>query len=304
MQDTILVLNMKNKFSIDFIGVGAEKAATTWLADCLREHPEIFVPKQKELFFFNEYDPHFLEVKNYKYSKGLGWYEKYFQNADEENLKGEVSPTYLYCKKAAKRIKKNFPNAKILIILRDPVERAYSQYIHDLRLGLLDGMSFNEAITKHRSYKIKSTYSDHVKNYFDIFSKKNVLVLVLDDIEKNPSEEIKIVYRFLGVNGVNFKPPSLHKKPNKAGKARIFWLNSLMINTEYFIRRKKLNRIHSILEMLGIRRLALAIRDINSLKSNSYPKLNKLIENSLRKYFREDVEKTERLVEKNLNAWK
>src|SRR3989344_1753054 len=104
------------KFKLDFVGIGAEKAGTTWLADCLGDHPEIYIPRQKELFFFNKYDPHYLTVKNYRYKRGISWYKSQFRQSQPQTLKGEFSPTYIYDNEASFRIKKHFPDAKIIVI--------------------------------------------------------------------------------------------------------------------------------------------------------------------------------------------
>jgi len=79
------------KVEIKFLGLGAEKAGTTWVANTLAKHPEVFIPKEKELFFFNDLDPHFLKKINSRYQKwGYGWFNKKFSSAQAGQLKGEL----------------------------------------------------------------------------------------------------------------------------------------------------------------------------------------------------------------------
>lgn len=294
----------RSGIKLDFIGIGAEKAATTWLAACLREHPEVCIPKRKELFFFNDYDPHFLKVRSYRYQKGISWYKNQFGDCKKGSLKGEITPTYLYEKVAARRIKKHFPDIKILVILRNPAERTFSQYVHDKRLGLIKNISFEEALKKYDAYKVKSLYFEPLSYYFSIFGEESTLVLLVDDIKKNPAKEIKKAYKFLEVGDINFRPSIVNKKVNRAGKSKLHFLNYLMINAEYFLRRKRLHFIHQVLEETGLRKLALYLRDINSTRGNAYPRLNKSTKDKLVAGFKPDIEKLEKLIGRRLDSWK
>lgn len=98
-----------NNFQVDFIGIGAEKAGTSWVAKCLAQHPEVYIPDKKEMFFFNEYDPHYLKYQNRKYHRGLEWYAKQFPELERDKKIGEFTSTYFCCEQAPARIKANFP---------------------------------------------------------------------------------------------------------------------------------------------------------------------------------------------------
>lgn len=292
----------KKNFKIDFIGIGAEKAGTTWVADCLRDHPEVYIPRKKEIFFFNEFDPHFLEVINPKYEWGIDWYKMQF-SCDNGCVVGEYSPTYLYCKKAPGRIKKYFPNVKIIVVLRDPVERAFSQYIHDTRLGLIGKIEFEEALEKHKNYLEKGKYSKFLERYLEIFGKHKIFITTLDEIKKDPAKVMKSLHRFLELENVNYSSKYLHRRSNHAGKPRLGVLNSVMVNTEYFLRRKGFSWILKPIENLGIRDFALKVRDANSTRINDYPKIRKETKMKLRKYYEKDVQKLENLVGYDLSHW-
>jgi len=289
---------------IDFIGIGAEKAGTTWIADCLREHPEIYIPKIKELFFFNEYEPHYLKIKNLKYTWGIDWYLNQFKKVNKDKIKGEFSPTYLYCQYAPIRIKKYLKNIKIIVILREPAARLFSQYLNDKKLGLNKKLNLEETIKNNRSYIEKSLYYQHLKNYYNIFNKENLLVLILEEFINNKEKEIKKVFKFLNLKNVNFLPQSLFRHPNKAASPRLFFLNSFMINFEMFLREKKSSTLLKILEKYKIRNLAIKLRELNTAKIKKYPEINPATKKYLKNIFTKDIAKLEKLTNKNLSNWK
>ena len=212
---------MSNNFKVDFIGIGTERAATTWLSQCLREHPEICFSKNKELYFFNKLDRHFLKIPSHRYERGIEWYSSQFNYRQDKLITGEFSPTYMYCPEAAERIKKHFPNVKLIVCLRNPVQRAFSQYLHNLAQGLIGkNLSFEEAMIKHDSYIKKGFYFRYLKKYLKIFHGENIKIIFLEDIVKDPRKQLRGVYKFLGVKNVDFQPPSLNEKINVA--ARLF----------------------------------------------------------------------------------
>jgi len=103
-----------------YIGIGAMKSATTWLSECLRYHPEIFISSPKEIHFFS-----------INYDKGMNWYLKHFNKSSNYKSKGEFSVSYLSHPEASKRIKKNLGEIKLLVSLRNPVERFISHYKYE-----------------------------------------------------------------------------------------------------------------------------------------------------------------------------
>ena len=110
----------------NFIIAGAEKSGTSSLSFYISEHPDIYIPKIKELHFFDNSD---------NYSKGFGWYEKQFSGWSGEKAVGECTPFYMFDYSCAEKIKMQFPDIKVLFILRNPADRAYSNYWHQVRGG-------------------------------------------------------------------------------------------------------------------------------------------------------------------------
>ena len=117
----------------DFIGIGAMKAGTTWLYQCLSEHPEIPLP-DKELNFFGDQDT---------WSMGFDWYEKQLES--NKNVTGEFSVFYLVHPYVIPRIYNRYPATKLIVCLRNPIDRSFSHYLHDVRYGVFD-LSLNRQL--------------------------------------------------------------------------------------------------------------------------------------------------------------
>ena len=114
------------KEDINFVGIGAMKSGSTWVAENLSLHPEILFSSQKELNFFNDPIKVGDKILNSFFKKGFGWYLKQFPKSEKGKIRGEFSVVYLFDKLAAKRIKEFFPNIKIIVVLRNPIEMIYS----------------------------------------------------------------------------------------------------------------------------------------------------------------------------------
>ena len=298
-------MGKKQNFKVDFIGIGADRSGTTWLANCLTEHPEICFSREKELYFFNDLVRHFLKITNPRYLRGMKWYKSFFDHCSATSIKGEFTPTYMYCRVAAERINLNFPDVKLIAILRNPVERAFSQYLHNVRGGVIREMSFEQALNEVDSYVEKGLYFKHLSKFYSIFPKENIKIVVMDDIKSDPVKVIKSVYEFLNLKNTEFLPASVNKKVNIAMAAKWQWLNYAMTNVELFLKKHNGGDIIlSYLERSGIRKLAFDIAHfINVRDLDEYPKLSKGTTKKLRKFFRPDIIKLEKLVKKDLRSW-
>lgn len=217
---------------IDFIGVGAQKAGTSWLYANLYEHPEICAPI-KELHFFSR--PRF--------EKGREWYESHFRFCKQSSKKGEFSTSYLYSKEAPKRIHSLYPEAKLIAVLRHPVNRAYSQYQNAIKAGEIgEFMSFEEYATKEPSVYEQGLYAKQLEHYFVHFKREQILVLIYEDIEKDPAAFMRRVYEFIGVNA-KFTPTMLHRRVNIARMPRLVFLERVMHKLAENLRRSGLDRL-------------------------------------------------------------
>lgn len=177
-------------FCPDFIGIGAQKCATTWIADVLSGHPGIFVPDCKELDFFSCH-----------YLRGHIWYSRYFETAGE-CLTGEISPSYLTDPLAPARIHKAAPGTRLILALRDPVERAFSSHLHEVRKGCIDGRAtrFEVALEHNPMYIEQSRYARHLRRWLAVFPAESIHIVVQEEIPADPVAEATRLFKFLGVD--------------------------------------------------------------------------------------------------------
>ena len=291
----------------NFIIIGAQKAATTSLYTYLRQHPEIFMTKVKEPMFFNNYkqkNTFFLKGRKIARNKTLEEYKSLFDNVKNEKAIGEASPAYIYNKKATTLIKKEIPNVKIIAILRQPVERAYSNFLHTRRAGRepLDDFEKtfvveNERINKHWSplyhYKSKGFYFKQLQRYFDVFPKENIRILLFEDVIKNPILITKEIFKFLNVD-VNFTPKTFRKMNVSGTPKGIFgWIIMKL-------------RFYNLLPNIQLNKY-LPDFIISLLFKSAYSKPKKLNENLKKKltdkYYKTDILQLEKLIEKDLSHW-
>lgn len=196
----------------DFFLVGAPKCGTTAMHEFLRQHPEIYLPAKKEIHFFGTdlYSPH--------YSRDRERYLELFAGATEEKRVGEASVWYLYSKLASREIKEFSPEASIVIMLRNPVDMAYSLHGHRLYINSEDIEDFGEALEAEADrkkglrlpanpypvaglfYREVARYADQVKRYLDTFGKEHVQIILYDDFKADPAEVCQHVFSFLNVH--------------------------------------------------------------------------------------------------------
>lgn len=219
---------------IDFLVIGAQKSGTTSLYQHLRAHPEIFLPKEKEVAFF---------ALDERYERGLSWYlDEYFSEANNKHLCGEVSPQYMSCLYAAERIAKYFPEIRLIAILRNPIDRAYSAYRMQVRRGK-ERRTFSEVIRQFHGQKLtpiginkflgddeyvrKGMYGTILGRYLELFPLTHIRIVFTEDLQANPELTMHGIYSFLKVNE-NYIPDTLSKKFHEGGCIRFSWLPSLL----------------------------------------------------------------------------
>ena len=196
--------------NLDFIGVGAARSGTTWVSKMLSEHPNIYIPRRKELHYFNNDNDYQQNLKNYRPS---------FDMAPPNSIMGEYTPRYMINAIAMERIAQHFPTAKIIMMLRNPILRSYSQYRYFRNIKLRDTCpSFPHALeekTFYEDYIAKSLYSSGVERVYELFDKDQVFVGDYNDVTADPEVFVRALYRFLNVDP-SFIPPSLHHVINSA----------------------------------------------------------------------------------------
>jgi hypothetical protein len=204
----------------NFLIIGAAKAGTTALYHYLNQHPQIYMSPVKEPYFFE------FEGKNGRiqgpyglrksYITDLENYQKLYSQVKDEIAIGEASPGYLDRPQAPERIKHYVPDAKLIAILRNPVERAYSNYLMMVRLGHEPLLNFSQALADEENrikkqwsfvwyYKQRGFYYRFLKRYFSLFDQSQVRVYLYDDYQSSNIAVLQDVFKFLNVDS-DFQP--------------------------------------------------------------------------------------------------
>ena len=285
--------------------VGAAKSGTTSLHNYLNQHPDIFMCNPKE--------PHFLinnEIGPGRIPGGVlhkHEYENLFTKATSVRYRGESSVMYLtYPKVVIKNIKKYLSDdVKIIIMLRNPVERAYSGYQHVKRYNLKENLSFNDAldvseerysldkeITPASRYLEIGNYYKQVKLFKESFD--NIHVIIYDDYKLNINKELEKVFSFLSLTNINI---DTRKKFNQGGWQ---WKSNLIKNI--FMKEYLLKRIFRV--FFPNRRIRRSL--LNTLKLfsvNDITPMNSETRNWLKAYYKDDVSRLSTLLSRDLNNW-
>ena len=282
---------------VDFFIVGAPKAGTTSLYHYLSEHPETDMSILKEPNYFSEKSikDNDLYYKSYPIKK-LSRYHSLFKN--NNLIKGEASVSYLYYKDVAKSIKAYNSSARIIIMLRDPIERAFSHYLMDFRLGLINDTfeniifqksNLSNSKTYFQQYVKLGEYTNQIKRYFNEFPSEQILVVDYDDFKNKTSDIVKKVYKFLKID-INFSP-ELNNKHN----AR-FIVNNRLLKFLFskIIIRKAMNLIFPKFIKSFIK---------NQFFNNKPPILLSSSRLYLRQYFKKDVENLSNFLQKDYSKW-
>lgn len=284
----------------NFFIVGAPKAGTTSLYYYLEEHPDIYMSPIKETNFFS-YD----EIKqqqlfyNEEFITTEQQYLDLFRDATTEKAIGEASVSYLFYHGVPEKIHAYNPLAKIIIALRNPIDRGFSHYLMDKRLGLVKA-SFNDVVYKkglHKAallyfqqYVSLGLYYEQVKRYIEVFGREQVKILYFDDIVNNLPAIIKELYAFLEVND-NYVPDT--EKVH----------NSFENPNNGFI-----HLLYTQKKMRQFIKNAMPAKFQHKLKTAFFSKDDRpVIEPGLKKdlvsLYEEDIYKTSSLLDKDLSGW-
>jgi hypothetical protein len=274
-----------------FIIAGPPKAGTSSLQYYIRNHPQIYVPEGEPHFFCDHFE------------QGLKYYSKFFEGWSGQKAVGEKTPCYFYMPEIPKRIKEYFPGIKLLFIYRNPIERAYSQYWHNVR-RYVEFDTFDKAIKREIdgvkpivetervrfiydrepglfSYLSIGRYAEHIERWKRCFDKSQMFHMVLEDLDK---ATLRKVLEFLEVDS-DFEFGEL-KKFNVGGSPRSLWLTKITRRFEY------IKFFHDGFD-----------RFIN-FKRGEYPPMNQKIREFLGQYFIQYNKEFERLTSCSAGNWR
>jgi hypothetical protein len=294
----------------NFLVIGAMKAGTTALYYYLRQHPQIYMSPVKETSFFAT------EGKRLDFcGPGDEWwlhnavtdlqaYFALFQGVTHERAIGEASPIYLYIPESSERIRHYLPETKLIAILRDPVERAYSNFLHLVRDGREPFTDFVQALQAEESrihrnwgwgwhYLRKGFYYAQVKRYYDLFDQNQIRIYLYEDFNTSPASTLQDIFDFLDVDR-NFVQPNISIRANVSAIPRNKALHNFL-GRPYLIK----NILKPFLPARFRRHTASFIKKRNISK----PKLPVEIRRQLIQSYREDILKLQDLIQHDLSKW-
>jgi hypothetical protein len=273
----------------NFLILGAQKSGTSSLHAALSHHPQVFMSHPKEIIFFNDDD---------NYQRGLKWYSSFFNKWGEEKVAGESTPSYLWDERVPSRIKQVLPKAKFIVLLRNPIERAYSAYWFAF-IGGNETLSFEEGLAMesvrakqgdkikgYSSYVDRGIYAQQLKRYFKLFPVSQFLFIITEEYKENPTNTLKKVTEFLEIecseeflNGVKSESKNISRIP------RSYTFHKCVP----FLRRNF---------NLGAR----IVRRLN-LKTGKYPPMAPETRVKLSEQFSESIIELENLIGRSLDIW-
>lgn len=295
--------------TIDFLIVGVGKSGTTSLADMVSQHPDVIITDPKEPWFFDTND----------YYKGMSWYwEKYLDAYSGERFVGEASSQTLFVPYAAKRLKETVPEAKLIVLLREPSSRAYSDWWMKYCTGL-DKDNFETSILKnfdqiksgldfadpdvwqkhiesHKNVLVNKTYIEYgyyasqLENYLNYFSREQILVLLFDDLVNDPQGTTEKVWRFIGIE----KKMAL---PNIDTRVKNPAMNKNMQSTIRTIKKTPVLGPLLKLTPLGMR------KKIMNIGRGTKPQPPKEIIEILRTHYKDEIVRLGRMVDIDCSSW-
>ncbi len=267
----------------NFLIIGAMRSGTTSLTRYLRSHPDVFMAQPKELHFFD-----------FNFDEGEDWYRDHFADATSERAIGEATPNYLYIAEAMSRVAEFLPDARLVAILRNPVDRAYSHYWHNRSVGR-EQLSFEEALEAEAgridsadphdraywSYVDRGRYVHQLRRVQELYPSGALNVMLFDDLTTAPEASYRSLCSFIGVSDEH--------RPAELGEA---------VNSFVTFRSRALRSATRRMPRTARR----AVGRINA-KQDSYPPMSPATRASLLERLREDNAALASWLHRDLDGW-
>lgn len=233
--------NVENRTGL--VAVGPQRTASSWLDRALRSHPQLQFPANvKETFFFDRY-----------YDRGVDWYFSHFEGGKGGEILGEVGSTYFESTEARERIRAVNPEARILIIVRNPIARSFSSFGHEYAKGRASG-DFFEAVAQHPRIVEAGRYGVLAPEWERVFGREQVFYVIQEDIEANPQGQVDAICEFLGIEAVEL-PEELLGRYGQGTVPRFRSLAGVASRMASALRGAGLHRIVEASKRLGLKRV-------------------------------------------------
>src|SRR5215210_1024401 len=285
----------------NFLIIGAMKSGTTALYYYLEQHPEIYMSPVKEPNFFSSQE----QENAADAVTNIGTYQHLFRGGSDKKAIGEASHSYLYDPGAAAEIRRYVPEAKLIAILRNPIDRAHSHFLHMVRSGTEPLDDFAQAlqeevgIHKERTFQDyigRGLYYDQLKRYFGTFPREQVRVYLYEDLSDAPISTVQDAFRFLKVD--HSFVPDVSLRRNVSGQPKYKTLDGLLRSQS---RIKHAAKIYLPARMRW--RLSKAFDDLKTRNLVEPPPLRLEVRRQLIRVYREDILKLQDLIHRDLSWW-
>ena len=287
----------------DFIVAGAQRCGTTSLHSYLSQHPGICMTREKEAHYF---------CWDLLYDQGLEWYEGHFRHCPEGLVVGETTPDYMYLPGVPERMAKDVPDARLVFILRNPIDRAYSHYWHEVQLGW-ERLTFEQAVSSepsriprspeeryHFSYVDRGEYAKHLARFLEHFPEEQVHVMLFEDMRGELGAALSPLFGFLGVD-IDFVP-AREETRNVGGRPSLPVLQRLARRGNPLIKQLPERKLGTGMgHRVGMAFADLVTR-INVRKR--YPPMAVSVRDSLRRHFEGPNAALEELVGIDVSGWR
>ena len=286
----------------NFLIIGAMKSGTTALYYYLEQHPEIYMSPVKEPNFFSSQE----QENAADAVTNIGTYQDLFRGGSGKKALGEASHSYLYEPRAAAEIKRYVPEAKLIAILRNPIDRAYSHFLHMVRTGMEPLDDFAQAlreeevrIHKERTFQDyigRGLYYNQLKRYFGTFPQEQVRVYLYEDLSGAPISTVQDAFRFLKVDDSFVPDVSLRR--NVSGQPKYKTLDGLLRRQS---RIKHAAKIYLPARMRW--RLSKTFDDLKTRNLAEPPPVQSKVRRHLIGVYREDILQVQELIHRDLSGW-
>ncbi len=270
----------------NFLGIGVQRGGTTWLHELLVTHPDVYVPtKRKEIHYFTMHNEY-----------GHDWYESFFPigpDANQYQAIGEVSPSYLYG--SPLRIIGMPSIKKLILILRNPIDRAYSHYSLHVRDRNFAG-TFEDFIDGDPYFALQDGfYCNYLKNYLDYFEREQILILIFEDAMRDIEKTKLVIADFLEIDSDRFPTNAGKQSVNSSFMPKYGGLYAFVIRIVRSLRLQNLDFLVNWAKALGLKRVFGDTGQLPPLKDETRLRLQI--------YFAEDVRSLESLLNIDLSHW-
>ncbi len=292
----------------NFLIFGVQKSGTTSIYTYLREHPQVYMSPLKETEFLGgEPDARNAngspQPNRRKKIRTIQDYRALFDGVTDEVAIGEASPNYLFMhERAVPNIQTYVPDAKLMAFLRNPVERAYSNYLMNIRdlVGNRKPLAEQVKYSGESSYTLlKGRYYEGIKHFLEVFGPEQVKVFLYDDLQQDSDALMREVYTFLGVDS-SFKA-STHRRQQRAEVPKNQTINQLL-RTRNPLRSAARAALKGVLPEAQRQKLRSRLIAANAQGKESLPLLEE-DRRLLANYYRDDILRLQDLLERDLSSW-